>query len=203
MSSPIEISHAKVSQLDAIAAIADAVALRSSRGLQRGFLLGAADAVELSSLIESREIWVAELTETTVGFVVAHTDASPRFVIFRDRIPKIRWDTVPDFLDATAVYVDRIATRPGYHGVGRALYEALFHRYPTHGFLAGVAESPVRNSASIDFHARLGFHRVGTFGPALFGDFDDYVGGVFYRPPVQDDRHRSSTTLGKFCASAW
>ena len=182
----IEISQGKAFQLDDIAAIANAVGLHSAQDLQRGFLLGSADTAELRSLIESSEVWVAVLAETTIGFVVAHTDASQRFGVFRNRIPQINWNAAPDFLDSPAVYVDRIAARPGYQrlGVGRALYEALFQQYPSHGFFAGVAVSPVRNAASIRFHDRLGFRRVGTFGPARLGEFDDYIGGVFYRAPI-------------------
>jgi ribosomal protein S18 acetylase RimI-like enzyme len=186
MSPAIEISQGKAFQLDGIAAIADAVALRSAGDLQRGFLLGSADAAELLSLIESREVWVAELAGATVGFVIAHTDASQRFGVFRNRIPEIRWSAAPDFLDQPAVYVDRIAARPDCQGrgVGRALYEALFQQYPSHGFFAGVAESPTHNGASIRFHDRLGFRRVGAYGPARLGGVDDYVGGVFYRAPT-------------------
>jgi ribosomal protein S18 acetylase RimI-like enzyme len=186
MSPVIEVSQGKAFQLDDIAAIADAVALRSAGDLQRGFLLGSADAAELLSLIKSREIWVAGFAGATVGFIVAHTDASQRFGAFRNRIPEIRWSAAPDFLDSPAVYVDRIAARPGYqgHGVGRALYEALFQQYPSHGFFAGVAESPMHNGASVRFHDRLGFRRVGTYGPVRLGGVDDYVGGVFYRAPI-------------------
>src|ERR1700752_1206785 len=118
MSPAIEISQGKAFQLDGIAAIADAVALRSAGDLHRGFLLGSTDAAELLSLIESREVWVAELAGATVGFVIAHTDASQRFGVFRNRIPEIRWSAAPDFLDQPAVYVDRIAARPGYQGRG-------------------------------------------------------------------------------------
>jgi predicted GNAT superfamily acetyltransferase len=186
MSPAIEITQAKAFQLDDITAIANAVALRSAQDLQRGFLFGSADAAELLSLIESREIWVAELAGTIVGFVIAHVDASQRFDLFRNRIPEIRWNATPDFLDSPAVYVDRIAARPGYQGrgVGRALYEVLFQQYPSHGFFAGVAESPMHNGASILFHDRLGFRRVGTYGPTRLGSVDNYVGGVFYRAPL-------------------
>jgi hypothetical protein len=37
---------------------------------------------------------------------------------------------------------------------------------------------------SVRFHDRLGFRRVGTYGPARLGGVDDYVGGVFYRAPT-------------------
>src|SRR5262245_49269338 len=186
MSPAIEITQATAFQLDDITAIADAVAVRSAEDLRRGFLLGSTDAAELLSLIESREVWVAGLAGATVGFVIAHTDASQRFAVFRNRIPEIRWSAAADFLGSPAIYVDRIAARPGYqgHGVGRALYEALFQQFPSHGFLAGVAESPMHNGASIHFHDRLGFQRVGTYGPARLGGVDNYVGGVFYRAPI-------------------
>jgi ribosomal protein S18 acetylase RimI-like enzyme len=186
MASQVKISQATVLHLAAIAAIADAVAFRSTQDLDQGFLLGAADAAELSALIEAGEIWVAEFAEATVGFAVAHPDASPRFSQFIKRLPDIQWSEAPTFLDSPAVYIDRIATRPSHrrHGIGRKLYEALFADYRSRGFFAGIAEAPTRNDASIRFHYDLGFRRVGTFGPACLGSFDHYVGGVYFRNPA-------------------
>jgi len=102
-------------------------------------------------------------------------------------LSQISWEATFLLENEPCVYVDRIATRPEYRGrgVGRALYSELFSHYRCHTILAGIAESPFRNDASIRFHEHLGFRRVGTYRAAQFAGIRNYVGGIFQRAAQQ------------------
>lgn len=77
--------------------------------------------------------------------------------------PNYRWfvQRYPEFL-----YVDRIVVSAAQHGrgLGALLYEDLFAFARTHGVRRVTCEFDLDppNPASARFHARFGFHEVGT-----------------------------------------
>jgi L-amino acid N-acyltransferase YncA len=59
-----------------------------------------------------------------------------------------------------AIYVEAAQQR---HGIGRALYEALFELLAAQGFRIACAGIALPNPASIALHERLGFQPVGVY----------------------------------------
>lgn len=66
-------------------------------------------------------------------------------------------------------------------GIGRKLYEHLFATHPNNTFFTALVEKPITNTASKNFHLKMGFHRVGTFEDTAFGSLQKYQSGVFLR----------------------
>lgn len=60
----------------------------------------------------------------------------------------------------TSAYIAAGAKR---HGIGRALYQALFKRLSEQGFCTAMAAVTLPNPASVAFHQQLGFAQVGQF----------------------------------------
>jgi phosphinothricin acetyltransferase len=60
----------------------------------------------------------------------------------------------------TTVYV---AEDQGGHGVGRALYDALFDRLRDQRFQAAIVLIALPNPASVALHEKMGFMRCGTY----------------------------------------
>jgi L-amino acid N-acyltransferase YncA len=87
---------------------------------------------------------VAEQDERVVGYAYA--------TAFNER-PAYRWSA------SVSVY---IAADARGHGVGRALYEALFECLRERGFRMACAGITLPNEASVGLHEHLGFELVGV-----------------------------------------
>ena len=118
------------------------------------------DAAKLARMIDISR--VATVAGSGLAFLLAFDQAadydSPNFLWFR-----ARFDT---FLYIDRVIVDASCRRLG---LGRLLYEDLFHRAETLGYQRIACEVNLRppNPASDAFHARLGFIEAGT---GIIGD---------------------------------
>ncbi len=108
----------------------------------------APEAGEMATRIErygASHAWlVAEIEGEVVGYAYA--------TAFNER-PAYRWSA------SVSVYVGESARG---HGVGRALYEALFDRLRERGFRMACAGITLPNEASVGLHESLGFERVGV-----------------------------------------
>lgn len=107
----------------------------------------APSAEELAARIErtlATHPWlVAEREGRVVGYAYATT--------YNER-PAYRWSA------SVSVYV---ASEFRGHGVGRALYTALFERLRERGFRMACAGITLPNEASVALHESLGFEQVG------------------------------------------
>lgn len=93
--------------------------------------------------------------------------------------PKAAYDTTVE----SSVYCDPTAVGRGY---GRALYAALFDAIAdedVHRIVAGVS---LPNAASVGFHERCGFERVGVFA-AVGRKFDRYWDVAWFQRPLKAD----------------
>lgn len=64
-------------------------------------------------------------------------------------------------------HIRTVAVHPQHRhqGVGRALYDQVFHQFPNSVFSAFIVRQPVENTASLRFHQQLGFREVAIFQP--------------------------------------
>jgi predicted GNAT superfamily acetyltransferase len=120
------------------------------------------DAAKLARMIEA--VRVATVAGAGAAFLLAFDQTadydSPNFIWFRERYDSF-------------LYVDRVIVGEAHRrlGLGRLLYEDLFHRAERLGFRRIACEVNIRppNPASDAFHARLGFAEVGQ-ATTLGGD---------------------------------
>lgn len=78
-----------------------------------------------------------------------------------------------------------LADRARGRGVGRALYERLFARLAELGYCNAVAGITMPNDASVAFHERLGFTRLGVFRRIGF-KFGVWRDVAWYERPLRE-----------------
>lgn len=101
---------------------------------------------EMAARIAAAYAW---LVAEQHGEVVGYAYGGP----FRSR-PAYRWTC------EVSVYLAGPACG---HGLGRALYTALFPRLAARGLRTATAATTLPNDASVALHRKLGFETVGTF----------------------------------------
>lgn len=108
----------------------------------------APDAAEMAARIERYSAGHAWLVAEREGRVAGYAYATA----FNER-PAYRWST------SVSVYIAEAARG---HGIGRALYGALFERLRERGFRMACAGITLPNEASVGLHESLGFELVGV-----------------------------------------
>lgn len=118
--------------------------------------VGAVTKDELASIIATGMCQVATREDVALGFILLHAPnadyESANYKWFCERYESF-------------VYVDRIAIAENSRnqGIGRALYEYAFKLYTNKALLIGCEVNTMPpNPASLRFHTRLGFSKVGT-----------------------------------------
>jgi ribosomal protein S18 acetylase RimI-like enzyme len=126
---------------------------------------------------------VCQEAENIVGFVIAYPHTHVLYHEFARRLPRITWDDPAAVPTEPLVYIDKVATHPRHQGRGiaRLLYQHLFVEFSRWSFVAGIAERPIANLASVAFHERLGFRRVGTFRAEAFSGVRGYASGIYFK----------------------
>jgi ribosomal protein S18 acetylase RimI-like enzyme len=181
----MQIMPGTLASLEACLTIATAVALRPGTYGTRGFLLGHPDAAAYVHGLRERVLWVCQEEEAIVGFVLAYPSTHVLYHEFAQRRARITWDDPAAVPTEPLIYIDKVATHPRHQGRGiaRLLYQHLFGEFPRWSFIAGIAERPIANLASMAFHERLGFRRVGTFRAEVFAGVQGYASGIYCKAP--------------------
>jgi phosphinothricin acetyltransferase len=130
------------------AAVCAAIYAPHVEGSAVSFEERAPDAGEMAARIERYGASHAWLVAEREGRVVGYAYATA----FNER-PAYRWST------SVSVYIAEDARG---HGIGRALYGALFDRLRERGFRMACAGITLPNEASVGLHESLGFERVGV-----------------------------------------
>jgi len=149
--------------------VVESVHIKNLKNLDSGFLDGAKlDLGYYLKLIEERSLfYVAEVGGRIVGFAVAYP--------FGKHWRQNREYYLELFSGKGFMFIQHIGVVPAFQktGIGRNLYERLFHDSGAEMFVAGVAKEP-RNAASEAFHRSMGFKKADEH------TWDDGVTGFVY-----------------------
>lgn len=151
-----------------------------------GFLISHDSLAECTELCRTSQNLIVAVAEGRVIGAVAHYSLSdPRVKAELDLLPQCRWVDGWTMSKLNARYVRPIAVdqKSGRSGVGSALYQELFRRFPGSGVLAAVVEAPISNKASEHFHLKHGFMRVAEYAASEAFGLRGYRSGLYYRPP--------------------
>lgn len=168
---------------EAILTINQSVNVNTADSKERGFLIYRYEESKLLPLIKMGRVIVAKAEGVVVGYVVfqpwnASEMEETRSQIATVRSPKLDLFHLPSLIWISQVGVAFSATRMG---VGRALYHALFSKFPGHAFAATIAEVPFENRASATLHQKLGFERIASYESDDFYGVTEYRSGVYLR----------------------
>ena len=126
---------------------------------KNGFLVSSYSLKDYETLLHKAEyFYVAERNRKATAFVIAYTKnlISPDFPI----------ETVESYAGDNFIVIKQICVRnaESRQGTGSLLYRYLIDKTHPAPLLAAIVLQP-RNVASIDFHAKHGFHQLFTFTP--------------------------------------
>ncbi|ADU32081.1 GNAT family N-acetyltransferase [Evansella cellulosilytica] len=127
------------------------------------------------------EYYVVEFEDK--GTVVGYIEIAPQ--IERNILDEVSWKKdvqVNPLKTKRYQYIEQVATHRDYlgSGVGTFLYRSLLSSAtkPTAAF---VATKPIKNEASIHFHEKLGFKRIGTYTADTFLHFKNYESILYWQ----------------------
>lgn len=149
----------------------------------QGFLVNSLHDGETLGWIQKGFVTVAHDGDRLAGYTIAYPIDSDDGLKIKPYFPLVTETQIT--FDHSFVFLHQIAVDPSVagKGVGRALYETLFAKFPGVPVLCFIVEKPDPNVTSRLAHEKIGFRRVGTCRLKQFLKFTDYQSGVFYYDP--------------------
>lgn len=168
----LSIRHAELNDIEGILAVFEQNLLSNKKSdssnnfQEQGFLAFGLSFEDIKREIldyKSTIALVAEVNNKIIGFTLGND--------FKMKCPS--WQTSMSIVDSAIktliknriFYHDYIARSPGEGGVGKKLFASLMKKAAEYNYpyiLCEIAEKPYMNKASISFHERFGFKRIGT-----------------------------------------
>lgn len=173
------VREALAEDLDRIVELHNLWSLANLHGkADQGFLLLETSPRHIQAVhTEENSIIVACAANKVVGYLIATK--------VPEMLGQLEWqeNVSTTVLSAGHRHVTEMAVDPGFtgRGVGKSLYGQLLKRPGNLHFSAYVATSPLRNSASISFHKKMGFRTVAAFAAPEFCGLQDYSSVLFFR----------------------
>jgi GNAT superfamily N-acetyltransferase len=149
---------------------------------EHGFLRSQYDEDAFAAFLSRCVVYHATVRREPAGFVVVEP------LRFTD-LPEIAWEIPPDEVASLAqralLWLRMAAVAPAFsrQGVGTALYQHVQQCYTSWDLLTGLYEQPLNNLASRQFHASLGFQRIGEVRRQYPGEATKRVSGIYHLPP--------------------
>ena len=144
---------------------------------QQGFLIQAFTTEDLNTYLDDKENYTVLVScegNNIVGYTIGHhiQKLSGEFGADFKKTLSTLWDS------QKILYLKHIAKLPGLKQVGPALLEQLLKNAIQQGYqyvTCAIAEHPIKNIPSINFHTKFGFERVGN------AHFKQYTYGIYLR----------------------
>jgi len=143
---------------------------------RRGFLLPMENTTDLEQFLRAGTTLLARERGQVAGFLILLEWDSPENRGTREILSPpgdlrgLRW-------------IEKVAVAPEQMGTGlaRELYDRVLAWRPEAPHACCIVEKPFSNDASVRFHEKLGFRRVGTFQTATFRGLSPYQSGIYFR----------------------